>query len=480
MATRSAVMTDQYVKHRFEPSDLAAWSEGCWHGGPAESISGFSIDTRTLQSGDVFVALRGEKSDGHQHLASAVQAGAVAVMIDDAHAAQGLDAPYLLVRDTRQALTALARGCRRALHMQQLAAVTGSVGKTTVKELLADMLAATGVTARSRGNWNNDLGVPLSLLAAPPDARFGVFEVGMNHPGELDPLCDLLEPDLGIVTCVGPVHIENFEDEAGIAREKAAVYRGLRGRGIAVLNADDKFADLLRGYAGGSRIIAVSRREPADYVFRRIEGSPGAFEIFEQESGHRVKMTAALPGDYFILNATLAAAAARAMGASWKAVTDAVQRYQPLTMRWARSTMHGVHVVNDAYNANPVSMRAAMQAFMEEPCAGRRWLVLGGMLELGANEQAYHRNVGASAKDFSDVQLLAVGERGAWIANGALEAGLAADRVRAAPDHASAARLLAECMEPGDAMLLKASRSEAMEKVLAGWAVIMDERGVHD
>jgi UDP-N-acetylmuramoyl-tripeptide--D-alanyl-D-alanine ligase len=471
------VMVDQHAMLRFESTALADWSGGAWRGASIDGVNGFSIDTRTLQPGDLFIALRSEKADGHQHLAAALAAGAAALMVDDAGSIDGFDAPCLVVENTRTALQKIARGYRAALKFRHLAAVTGSVGKTTVKELLADMLSAVGSTARSKGNWNNDLGVPLSLLAAAPDATFGVFEVGMNHPGELDPLCDLLEPDLAIVTCVGPVHIENFEDETGIAREKAAVYRGLRGRGTAIVNADDRFAPVLREYLDGSRVIEVSRRHPADYVYRRLDAASGSFELHERASDERVAMTASLPGDYFIVNVALAAAAARAAGASWEHIIAAVKNYQPLSMRWARSRRYGVDIINDAYNANPVSMRAALQAFMEEPCAGRRWLVLGGMLELGAREKEYHREVGAAASALPDVQLLVVGERGAWIADGAIAAGMDGGRVYAAPDHQTAARWLAEAMKPGDALLLKASRSEAMEKVLAGWASIMDERG---
>ncbi len=473
-------MADHHVKHKFQPSDLALWSGGAWHGDLPDDIQGFSIDTRTLQPGDMFVALRGETSDGHRHLAAAARAGATALLIDEASAADGITTPCLIVDDTRKALTSLSRGYRRVLHFRHLAAVTGSVGKTTVKELLADMLAPAGLTARSKGNWNNDLGVPLSLLATSPDAVFGVYEIGMNHPGELDPLCDLLEPDLAIVTCVGPVHIENFENEVGIAREKAAVYRGLRGGGTAILNADDRHAPVLREYLVGSRVVEVSVRSPADYVFRRTDAATGSFELHERESDQRVTMTASLPGDYFIVNAALAAAAARAAGASWDHIIDAVKNYHPLSMRWTRSCMHGVDIINDAYNANPVSMRAAMQAFLEEPCAGRRWVVLGGMHELGACEKDYHHEVGATVNSLPEVQLLAVGERGAWIADGAISAGMNVDKVLAVPDHQSAARCLADAVQPGDAILLKASRSEAMEKVLAGWVAMVDEREKFD
>jgi UDP-N-acetylmuramoyl-tripeptide--D-alanyl-D-alanine ligase len=291
----------------------------------------------------------------------------------------------------------------------------------------------------------------------------------MNHPGELDPLCEILTPDLSIVTCVGPVHIENFENEAGIALEKAAVYRGLNGRGIAVINADDAYAGFMRSAAQGNRIVEVSSEPGADFVYRRIDPAAGLFEITEKLSGEVVELKASLPGAYFVLDAALAAAAARVMGVPWPVICNAVQFYQPLSMRWNLHTWFGMHTVNDAYNANPVSIRAAVQAFMEEPAAGKRWLVLGGMLELGADEQKIHREAGAAIAHLRDVQLVTVGMRGAWLAEGAAAAGKPAQEIHIMPDHESAARLLDAHLVSGDALLLKASRGESVERVLEIW-----------
>lgn len=464
---------DSAVMNDFNPADLARWTGGQWRGPAPQALRGFSIDTRTLQPGDVFVAIKGDASDGHAFLARALACGAAAVIVEREDALAGLALPHLVVASTRGALLALARGYRQTLDCRMIA-VTGSVGKTTVKELLAGMLQPVGITARTRGNWNNDLGMPLSLLAAPPDARFGVFEVGMNHPGELDPLCDILAPDLAIVTCVGPVHIEHFDDETGIAREKAAVYRGLRGRGIAVLNADDAHAGLLRAAAEGNRVIEVSFRGGADVVCHRT-GTNGVFQIIERATGETEEFLAPLPGDYFAFDATLAAAAARAMGVAWSVIRNAIQHYQPLAMRWNRHLHAGVHTVNDAYNANPVSLRAAIQAFQEEPGMGHRWLVLAGMLELGADEERIHREAGAFIARQRELRLVTVGPRGAWIAEGAVAAGMPAGMIHAMPGHDDAAALLHASLRPGDAVLFKASRGEAADRVLTRWLELRGE-----
>lgn len=468
-------LCDRDMKTTFLPADLARWSGGTWKGVAAEPVTGFSIDTRTLQPGDLFIAIRGEKADGHAHIAGAIAKGAAAVMIDREAVSIDARAPCLLVGNTRKALGDLARGYRKAFTCPMVA-VTGSVGKTTVKELLADMLHPVGTTARSRGNWNNDLGLPLSLLSAPPDIQFGVFELGMNHPGELDPLCEILMPALSIVTCIGPVHIENFPNEEGIAIEKSSVYRGLKGGGIAILNADDRYAGLMRSHAGSSRVVTVSSKPGADYTYRRIDGPPGAFEIHEMSTGESRRFTAPLPGNYFVMDVALAAAAARQLNVPWQVIEHAVTHYQPLSMRWNRQHLFGVQVINDAYNANPVSLVAAAEAFLEEPVGGRRWLVLGGMLELGDAEEKIHRGAGARIAAMNGFSLVTVGQRGAWIAEGARAAGMPSSHIHSMPDHQSAARCLDKCLEKNDAVLFKASRGEAVEIVLDEWKAIRQSR----
>jgi len=470
---RTRVLLDMDVKPSFDAADVARWSGGVWRAAPAHPVSGVSIDTRTLQPGDLFVAIRGEKSDGHAFVATAIANGAGAVMVEDESSLRGLNIPAIVVSSTRTALLQLARGYRATWKCRMIS-VTGSVGKTTVKELIADMLHHVGVTARTKGNWNNDLGVPLSLLASRPDSEFGVFEVGMNHPGELDPLCEIISPDVGLVTCIGPVHIEHFEDEAAIAHEKAAVYRALGGKGIAVVNRDDPYSEVMRADVHGNRMVTVSAKPGADYVYRRNDPARGIFEISEAATGEHIEIEAPLPGEYFVLDAVLAAATVRSLGVGWPVIRAAIQHFRPLSMRWNRHVWFGVHTINDAYNANPVSMKAAVQAFLEEQVKRRRWVVLAGMLELGSDEQARHEELGRLMVTFNDVNLVTVGPRGAWIARGAIAAGMNSANVHAMADSASAARFLVDALGEGDAILLKGSRGESVEEVLRAWVKLKE------
>ena len=473
------VLLDMEVRPSFDPTDVARWTGGVWNLIPARPVGGVSIDTRTIGLGDIFVAIRGANSDGHRFIDQAMAKGAGAVMVEDAAALEGFSIPALVVPSTRRALMDFARGYRSTLSCRMIA-VTGSVGKTTVKELIADMLHHVGITSRTLGNWNNDIGLPLSILAARPDTRFGVFEVGMNHPGELDPLCELLAPDVSVITCIGPVHIEHFENEEGIAREKAAVFRALSGTGTAIVNRDDPYASLLMEYAGTNRVIQVSHHDGADMVFRRVDPAHGRFDIIEKATGACIDCEAALPGAYFVQDAVLAAAVARALGIGWPVIRSAIHHYRPLSMRWNRDVCCGVHFINDAYNANPVSMQAALHALMEERVSGQRWLVLGGMLELGADEQAHHRGLGRVVAGLPGVKLVALGPRGSWIAEGALEAGMDTTRVFAASDATHAAEFLYEQLRPGDTVLLKGSRGEAVEAVLNQWTHLNNTRNGFD
>ncbi len=439
---------------------MAQWCGGRWSHPPKDPIAGVSIDSRQIRPGELFVALPGENADGHAFLDAARARGAAGAVVRRGTPDRGW--PLLAVEDPRRALGDLARGHRGRLT-GRIVAVTGSSGKTSVKELVANLLATEGSTARTRGNWNNDLGMPLSLLAMAPADRFGVFEIGMNHPGELDPLCAILQPHMAVVTGVGPVHIEHFESEEDIAREKAAPLRALPPDGLAVLPMDDPWFPVLRGeWAGALRTVSLTAG--SDYLVR-----PGAglrFAVTERSTGETVNLDAPLPGRHVLSNCGLAIAVARACGVSWVAIEDRIRTYRPPAMRWESTERDGVHYINDAYNANPMSMRAALDGFASMPVAGRRWVVLGAMLELGARAEAEHEAVGRLAGTGPWAGLIAVGPEGAWLCRGARNAG--ALRIITASDVASARALLKDLIRPGDAVLLKASRGVALERLLDG------------
>lgn len=448
---------------RFNADELAAWSGGRWRGRPPAAVTGFAIDSRAVKPGDCFLALPGSKTDGHDFLAAARAQGAACALVraDREMPDELSDFPLLCVADPKTALTAIARE-HRARLTGRFIAITGSSGKTSVKEMIADLLGALGPVARTKGNWNNDIGVPLSLLTMRPEDVFGVFEVGMNHPGELDPLCALVRPELSVVTCVGPVHIEFFENEEGIAREKAAVVRALGPDGVAVLPADDKWFAVLKSYAR-CPIKTVSLAGDADY---RVEpGTPPRFAVTEWATGESVVFDAPLPGRHVLSNAGLAIAVARHYEVSWDAIAERLRAFRPPAMRWEPREIDGVRYINDAYNANPMSMRAALDAFASTPVAGRRWLVLGAMYELGAHARDYHEELGRALAQGPWAGAILVGAEGEWIRIGAAKAGF--DALYRAADAADAARVLKTLIRPGDSVLLKASRGVGLEKALA-------------
>lgn len=444
----------------FDAHELARWSAGSWTGPRPGNVSGFCIDSRVVQPGDLFVALPGDKADGHAYLPQAHTRGASAALVRRGTPPCGL--PLLEVEDPRRALRDLAAGYR-ALLKARFVAVTGSSGKTTVKEMIADVLATQAPTARTKGNWNNDLGLPLSLLAMSRRDVYGVFEVGMNHPGELEPLCELLRPHCSVVTSVGPVHIQSFPDEAGIAHEKAAVLRALAPEGLAVLPADDPWVDVLRSHLRSRLLLTSLKGQPADYEATTRPGD--RFLVRERATGAQVELAAPLPGDYIVHDALLAVAVGRYFGVSWDGIRAAVAAYRPLSLRWQREEADGVLFIVDAYNANPMSMRAALQAF-GQTAAARRWLVLAGMRELGERAREEHLRLGRALAGGPWAGLVTVGDEGAWIAEGA--APFLSVVLRCA-DACEAAERLRERVRPGDAVLLKASRGEKLEQVWTEW-----------
>lgn len=451
----------------FDAGQLAAWSGGRWTRPPPVAVRAVCHDSSEAAPGALFVALRGERTDGHAYVADAFARGAAAAMVEEgfaaAHAAAG---PLLTVGDTRRGLWDLARG-HRGRMTGRLIGITGSVGKTTVKDMTAAVLAVAGPVASTRGNFNNDIGLPLSLLGADPASPNGVFEVGMNHPGELAPLCGLLRPRWGLLTRVGPVHLEFFADEAAIADEKAELLRALPADGLAVLAADEPWFDFLRA-AAPCRVVTVALDTPADYAGREDPADPNRLSV-TGPAGFAVACRLPMRGRPVLRNALRAVAAGREAGLDAAAIADALERFIPPPMRGGDRVVAGVTWVDDAYNASPVSMEAALDTFASHP-ARTKWVALGGMRELGLRGPALHREVGRLAAAGPWAGIVVAGDLASPIADGAVAAGWPADRLWRCDGPAGAAAVLAERARPGDAVLIKGSRGERMEGVLAEWA----------
>lgn len=452
----------------FRPDQLAQWCDGQWTVSPPDVFHGIRTDSRAVRRGDLFVALKGPRHDGHDHIGEAFQRGALGALVcAERAAACQAGGPLLVVSDTAKALRNLARGYRDTWNAE-IVAVTGSTGKTTVKEMIAAVLSQQGLTAKTLGNFNNDIGLPLSMLEAPPNARYGVFEVGMNHPGELRPLCDLLRPRWGIVTNIGPVHIEFFQSLEDIAREKSDVLRCLPADGIAVLDADSPFFALLRETTR-ARLLTIALVGEADYRGEVLDAVQGEFAVREAATGARVVLRVTVPGRHNILNALFAVAVGRAHGAAWEQIDRALTEYKTPAMRWTVVEKAGIRWINDAYNANPMSMRAALETFQNMAVSGRRWLVLGGMRELGAREREEHEALGGLIASGAWDGLVTVGTLGALIGESARAHGMSCRRIYICENHEKAAEVLRAELKAGDAVLLKASRGEALEKVWEQW-----------
>ena len=370
--------------------------------GPDARLSSVGIDSRRLRPGGLFVALRGAHHDGHDFLAQAQQQGAAAALVDRPVA---VDLPQLRVADTRRALGRLGAAWRQRFT-GPLLALTGSNGKTTVKEMLAAILRRRGRVLATAGNLNNDLGVPLTLLEL--DAEdYAVIELGANHPGEIAYLTDLARPDVALITNAGPAHLEGFGDLDGIARAKGEIYRGLGPDGVAIVNRDDAYADDWAELAGGRRLLDFGLERPAQVRGQILDRSRNRFRL--SAFGQQCEIDLPLPGEHNIRNALAAAAAALAVGAGLEDIKQGLEGMPAVAGRLQRLPgPDGVTLIHDAYNANPASLAAALNTLGAE--AGVHWLVLGDMAELGPNAADLHEQAGRQARQAGFQRCFALGE----------------------------------------------------------------------
>ena len=416
--------------------------------------SGVSIDSRTLQPGDLFVALQGE-TDGHAFVADALARGAAGAMV---HRTDGLpdDAPLLVVDDTLAGLHALGRA-GRARFEGKMVAVTGSVGKTTTKEMLRTALSAFGPTHAAEASYNNHWGVPLTLARLPPGAAFCVAEIGMNHAGEIAPLARLAAPHVAVVTAVASAHIGHLGSLEAIADEKASVLEGLEPGGLAVLPGDSPFLSRMAEAAPPGRVITFGYAEGADA--RLLRTSPVRARICGQD----VEFSLAAPGAHMALNAVAALAACAALGLDISVAAAALSSFAPGAGRGLQRPIRGgdILLLDESYNASSASVRAALGVLAALP-GRRRVAVLGDMLELGAFGPAEHADLAPHVASSADL-LYACGPLMRHLYDSV------PDRRRGAhaPDSAALAPLVAAAVRPGDAVLVKGSLGSRMRLVVA-------------
>ena len=457
----------------FTPDELRDATGGRWLDVPPTAVTGLSTDTRTIGAGTLFVALEGERFDGHAFLGEAAGAGAAAALVHDPAAAApaGLPRlPRLLVGDTLVALGAIARHHRRRFDLPVIA-VTGSNGKTTTREMIAAILATRGPVLKTEGNLNNEVGVPLTLLGLTAQHRAAVIELGMNHPGEIARLAAIALPQVGVVTNAAAAHLEGLGSVDGVADAKAELYLGLPEGGVAVANADDARM-LKRAQASGRRLLtfAAGRQRRGDVVVLEITSQDATGLRFVLGIGQReVALSLPLVGAHNAQNAAAAACAAIAVGCSDREIVKGLAAVAPVGRRLRLERLaSGALLVDDCYNANPLSMAAALATVAELARAegGRPLAVLGDMLELGPEELALHREIGAAAARAGLARLFTFGPRSREAAAGALAAGLPADLTFTTEDLAELAAAVRAALAPRDVLLVKASRGMKLERLV--------------
>lgn len=425
-------------------------------GGPfGGSASGWSVDTRTQNAGDVYFALRGPNHDGHDYVAAALNGGASAAVVERGSG----DAREMVVPDSLKALQELAAWARRDWG-GTVVGVTGSAGKTTTKDAIAHLLSTGLAVGRTIGNLNNHVGVPLSILRLPDDCRVGVLEMGMNHAGEIRELACIAAPDIGVVSNVGYAHVENFESIDGVAAAKRELIEGLKPGGTAVLNADDerviRFREVHRGpvVTYGFNAGADVRAEAAEYLPDGLRFRVAGME-FESS----------LTGRHAVMNFLAALAVARVFGIGPERLREAVRSFSVGKMRGERIERDGMVIWNDCYNSNPEAAQSMIDVLAGAP-ARRRIAVLGEMLELGHAADALHRRVGEYAAKHGVDVLIGVRGNARGMVEAAVSAGMPASAAHFFADPGDAGAFAREVARAGDALLFKGSRGVKVERAL--------------
>lgn len=414
-------------------------------------FEGVENDSRVIQPGQLFVALKAAR-DGHDFIGKALEAGAAAALGER----QLPGVPMIVVPDSLTGLQAISAGWRSTMTGTRFIGLTGSVGKTTTKEMTAAACSVLYRTQWTQKNFNNDIGVPRTLLDLRPETEVAVVEMGMNHAGELSRLTRLARPDVAVITNIGTMHIENLGSREGIRDAKLEILEGLAPDGIAVLHGDEP---LLRAAAPACRKLWFGLGESNDLRAEDLELSPGGSTFTAVGFGRRVPVTLPAPGKHNVVNALAAMLAAHAVGVPLEAAAAGLRDFRNTGDRLRTYEQNGYTVIADCYNAGPESMKAAFAVLRDQPAAGRRVAVLGDMLELGAFAPAAHRAVGEQAAEAADLVL----------AYGPLSVDLAAaagDKGRHFDTREALLEALQAVAKPGDVLLFKASHGMHLELVL--------------
>ena len=433
-------------------------------GSPEASFQRVNTDSRQALAGDLFIALSGERFDGHGFVAEVAAKGAVAVIVEKGHKLTVLpECAVIQVTNARQAFGQISAAYRKQFSLPVLA-VGGSNGKTSTKELIAAVLRQKLNPLWSEASFNNDVGVPATLLRLDKTHQAAVVEVGTNHPGELAPLLKLIAPQFGVITNVGREHLEFFGDLNGVAKEEGALAESLPSDGKLFLNGDNEWSDVMAKRAKAT-VVRVGTATNCDWRVKnvKLDKNGAAFVVSSARKEFSGSYRIGLLGRHQVGNALFAIALGAELGLSRDEIKAGLAECVPAKMRLQLYEAGGVRVLDDAYNANADSMHAALLVLQDLPCKGRRVAVLGDMAELGAHSESAHAEVGRLAAELGVEQLIAVGKMAGTMAQAARSAGLS--RVIELADAEAAATAIKSFLKAGDTVLLKASRSSRLERI---------------
>ena len=446
-----------------EPStvaDIASLASGSLFGSGSGVVTAVSTDTRSIQPGQLFVALRGERFDAHDFLATAFEQGAAAALVEKVNPALP-DLPQIQVSDSLAGLQTLAKNYRQKFQIP-IVGITGSNGKTSTKEMVAAVLSERFQVTKTVGNLNNHIGVPLSVLGFERQHQVAVLEYGMNHPGEIAGLVNIASPQHAIVTNVGVAHIEFLGTRQRIAQEKSILAESVPAEGTVLLNADDDFAAWIAGRCRAHVLMAGFEKGQIRAVGIKHGSDGEEFTVVTPSEQLRVRLP--VPGEHMVHNALTAIGIGLSFDLSLSECAAGLAKTTLPSGRLQVKALGGISIVNDAYNANPDSMIAALRTVANLPSHGRRVAALGEMGELGEESVVGHERVGKAVAEHGFDVLIAVGERAYPIARSAVAAGLAESRT--VKSNAEAADVLSKILEPGDLLLLKGSRSAAIDQII--------------
>lgn len=444
-----------------------------------KGVGGVSIDTRTLEPGDLFFAIKGDASDGHDYVSAAFEKGAAAAVVDEAHAdALAGSGPLFIVRDTLAAMQRLGVAARERTQAR-IIAVTGSAGKTSTKEALRTVLSHFGATHASAASYNNHWGVPLSLSRMPSTSHYGVFEIGMNHAGEITPLVAMVRPHIAIVTNVAPVHLEHFSSVAAIAEAKGEIFSGLSRGGVALINRDiEEFGILERcaRLSPAGHIVSFGSDAAADVQLVDVAPEGEGSRVHARVFGREIAFKLGAPGRHLAMNAMAVLAACKAVGLQLEGAAEALAAFSAPAGRGARHELQAADgaflLIDESYNANPASMRAALAVAGVTPVGpnGRRIAVLGDMLELGPESARLHRELAeAVVENHIDMVLTA----GPMMKN--LHDALPAEAQGAWRKAAAELQpLVLGCIRAGDVVVVKGSNGSRMGPIVAAMKKTFD------